>query len=70
MSENLDTNGDGPDFLNKDKVKILSTKIPIFGEVIGQTLHYDGPETFWGNVQVQLDDGERRTFHCWQLEKL
>jgi len=38
--------------------------------VIKQWLHYDGPESFWGNVLVEYDDGIRGTCNSWQLQYL
>ena len=38
--------------------------------VIKQHLHYDGPESFWGNVLVEYDDGIRGTCNSWQLQYL
>ena len=38
--------------------------------VIKQHLNYDGPESFWGNVLVEYDDGIRGTCNSWQLKRI
>jgi hypothetical protein len=38
--------------------------------VIQQTLSWDYPESFWGNVQLQYDDGVQGTSNSWQLSRV
>ena len=42
----------------------------MYATVIEQTLSYDYPESFWGNVQLQYDDGITGTSNSWQLVKV
>jgi len=36
--------------------------------VVKQHLHYDGCESFFGNVSLMYDDGVKGTSHSWQLK--
>lgn len=36
--------------------------------VVRQTVGYDGPEVFWGNVIVVFDDGVQGVCNNWQLD--
>ena len=38
--------------------------------VIRQILHHDMNETFWGNLELQYDDGTKGTSHSWQCSKV
>jgi hypothetical protein len=38
--------------------------------VIKQIKHWDYPDSFWGNVELQYDDGIKGTSHSWQIEKV
>jgi len=40
------------------------------GTIERQLLHYDGGETFWGNVLVRMDDGRYIEANCWQCKKI
>lgn len=64
----IDSDGCGPKFRSGDRVYVLPMRCE--ATVIRQTLHYDGPESFWGNVELQYDDGIRGTSNSWQLEKV
>lgn len=64
----IDSDGRGPKFYGGDRVFVGPANEEAM--VIMQYLHYDGPDSFWGNVQVEYDDGEKRVCHSWQLEKV
>lgn len=64
----IDSNGDPPKFFQGDRVLVGPNGME--ATVIFQRLHYDGDETFWGNVLVEYDDGIRGTSNSWQLKKL
>ena len=38
--------------------------------VIRQIRHYDGPESFWGNLELLYDDGIKGKSHSWQVRKI
>ena len=38
--------------------------------VIQQLLKWDYPESFWGNVLLQYDDGVQSTSNSWQLSRV
>ena len=63
-----DSNGKGPQFVAGDRVYVGPTKME--ATVMRQILHYDGPETFWGNVELEYDDGVKGTSNSWQVKKL
>jgi hypothetical protein len=63
----IDSNGKGPSFIEGERVFVLPLNIE--ATIIRQILHYDGPETFWGNVILQYDDGVTGTSNSWQVEK-
>lgn len=65
----IDSEGNGPDFIIGDEVRLLSND-ELTATVIRQTLHYDGPETFWGNVLLKFKDGSTGIAHCWQCAKV
>lgn len=64
----IDSDGTCPKFLPNDRVYVHPLKQE--ATVIKQILHYDYPESFWGNVQLQYDDGIKGTCNCWQVEKV
>lgn len=64
----IDSSGQPPKFLVGDRVLVGPNGME--ATVIFQRLHYDGDETFWGNVLVEYDDGIRGTSNSWQLKKL
>jgi len=68
MYDSVDTEGNGPKFLEGDRVYVIPLKME--ATVIRQILHYDMCETFWGNVELLYDDGVKGTAHCWQIEKV
>jgi hypothetical protein len=64
----IDSDGNSPKFLPNDRVYVHPIRME--ATVIKQFLHYDGPESFWGNVHVQYDDGIKGTCNSWQMEKI
>jgi hypothetical protein len=63
-----DSNGNPPKFLPGDRVYVHPMRQE--ATVIKQVLHWDYPESFWGNLELQYDDGIKGTSHCWQVEKV
>lgn len=59
---------DEPKFLPGDRVFVLPLKME--ATVIRQIKHYDGPDEFWGNVELQYDDGVKGVSNSWQLDRL
>jgi hypothetical protein len=66
--EQLDSAGKGPAFLPGDRVYVGPIKME--ATVIRQVLHHDGPESFWGNLELLYDDGVKGESHCWQVKKI
>lgn len=64
----IDSDGRGPEFHAGDRVYVHPMRQP--ATVIRQILQYDYPESFWGNVELQYDDGIRGTSHSWQIQKV
>lgn len=64
----LDSNGKGPDFKKGERVLVLPLKRE--ATVIEQILHWDYPESFYGNVKLMFDDGVEGLSNCWQLSKV
>ncbi len=65
---NIDSDGLGPEFLPGDKVYVEPLKME--ATVIRQILSYDGPESFWGNLELVYNDGMKGTSNSWQCRKL
>jgi hypothetical protein len=63
-----DSEGKAPAFIEGDRVWVNPLRME--ATVIQQILHWDYPESFWGNVELMYDDGVKGTSNCWQLEKL
>ena len=59
---------DEPKFKQGERVYVAPLKME--ATVIRQIKHYDGPDEFWGNVELQYDDGVKGVSNSWQLEKL
>jgi hypothetical protein len=38
--------------------------------VIRQLRHYDGSDSWWGDLDLQYDDGVKDRFHCWQVKRV
>lgn len=64
----LDSNGNPPKFKPGERVYVHPLKME--ATVIEQLLSYDYPECFWGNVNLQYDDGLTSTSNSWQLPKV
>jgi hypothetical protein len=64
----IDSEGRGPTFIEGDRVWVNPLRME--ATVVRQILHFDYPESFWGNVELVYDDGVKGTSNCWQLEKL
>ena len=60
-----DSAGKFPSWNPGDRVYVAPLKM--YATVIKQNLSWDYPESFWGNVEVQYDDGITGTSHSWQL---
>ena len=63
-----DSQGNGPEFVAGDRVYVGPLKME--ATVIRQILHYDMNETFWGNLELQYDDGVKGTSNSWQVKKI
>ena len=55
-------------FFSGDRVYVIPLKEE--ATVIRQILHHDMGETFWGNVELVYDGGEKAISNSWQLRKL
>lgn len=66
MNDNDDL-GPAP-FQPGDRVYVAPAKME--ATVIRQIRHYDGPESWWGNLELLYDDGIKGTSHCWQVERV
>lgn len=64
----IDSDGRGPQFHSGERVLVLPNNME--ATVIKQALHYDGPESFWGNLKLKYDDGIEGTSHSWQVKKI
>ncbi len=63
-----DSEGRPPKFIEGDRVYVGPLKVE--ATVIRQILHYDYPESFWGDVELMYDDGVPGRSNSWQLKKL
>ena len=64
----IDSDGRGPKFRSGDRVLVGPNGME--ATVIKQELSYDGPESFWGNVQLLYDDGIKGVSNSWQVKKI
>lgn len=64
----LDSNGNPPEYKKGDRVYVKPLKME--ATVIQQLLSWDYPESFWGNVELEYDDGIKGVSNSWQLKKL
>jgi hypothetical protein len=64
----IDSDGRGPKFVSGDRVLVGPNGME--ATVIKQELSYDGPESFWGNVQLLYDDGIKGVSNSWQVKKI
>jgi hypothetical protein len=51
-----------------DRVYVAPAKLE--ATVIRQIRHYDGPESWWGNLELLYDDGIKGKCHCWQVKRV
>jgi hypothetical protein len=63
-----DSYGNIPFYKKGDRVWVPSLEME--ATVVEQILHYDGTETFYGNVRLKYDDGVEGISHCWQLSRV
>lgn len=69
MTKNItDSAGKYPSWYPGDRVYVAPLRM--CATVVKQNLSWDYPESFWGNVEVQYDDGIIGTSHSWQLVKV
>lgn len=66
MSIQFDSEGNPPNFIKGDIIYCKPANMQ--ATVIRQILHYDMGETFWGNLELEFDDGIKGTANCWQCE--
>ena len=64
-----DSDGNGPMWRPGDRVWVAPLKME--ATVIQQLPSYDGPDYwFWGNVELQYDDGTKGISNNWQIMKV
>jgi hypothetical protein len=51
-----------------DRVFVMPVKLE--ATVIRQILHYDMNESFWGNLELEYDDGTKGISHGWQVKRI
>jgi hypothetical protein len=64
----IDSDGRGPEYHAGDRVYLIPTKTE--ATIIKQIKHFDGWETFWGNVILECDDGSKIEANCWQCRRI
>ena len=64
----LDSEGKGPSLPPGTQVAVPCMGEDFKGKVLFQSLHYDGPITFFGNVYVEGSDGKHYEFNGWQCK--
>ena len=57
-----------PEYKAGDRVYVIPLRMQ--ATVIKQVLHHDGDETFYGNLELQYDDGTKGTSHSWQCSRV
>jgi hypothetical protein len=67
-SSATDSKGNGPLWHAGDRVWVAPLKME--ATVIEQLLSWDYPESFWGNVRLQYDDGVEGVSNNWQIMKV
>lgn len=68
MNTTVDSNGNPSPYKKGDRVYVLPLKME--ATVIRQILHYDYPESFWGNLELEYDDGVKGTSNSWQCARV
>ena len=64
----VDSNGNPPSYKAGDRVYVLPLKMQ--ATVIEQRLHYDYPDSFWGNLRLRYDDGVEGESNSWQCARV
>lgn len=64
----LDSNGKPAEYKAGDRVYVHPIKMQ--ATVIEQVLHYDYPESFWGNLRLRYDDGVEGESNSWQCSRV
>lgn len=64
----VDSQGKQSEYKQGDRVWVGPMKMQ--ATVIRQVLHWDYPETFWGNLELLYDDGVKATSNSWQCSKV
>lgn len=64
----IDSEGRGPQYQPGERVWVAP--LGVEATVIEQILSWDYPESFWGNVQLQYDDGVTGVSNSWQLARV
>jgi len=64
----MDYEGKPAPFQHGDRV--LVGPLSMVATVVRQRKCYDGPDVFWGNVELLYDDGIKGVSNSWQLKKL
>jgi len=68
MTQDVDQDGKPAPFQPGDRVFVGPVKM--HATVIRQQKCWDYPEFFWGNVELQYDDGVKGVSNSWQLKKV
>ena len=63
-----DSNGKDASYKPGERVYVHPLKQQ--ATVIRQILHYDMNESFWGNLELQYDDGSKGISNSWQCSKV
>lgn len=64
----LDSNNKPASYNKGDRVYVLPLNME--ATVIKQILHYDGNESFWGNLELEYDDGLKGISNSWQCKRI
>ena len=64
----IDPNGKDAKYKPGERVYVHPLKQQ--ATVIRQILHYDMNESFWGNLELQYDDGSKGISNSWQCSKV
>ena len=66
--DELDSNGQPASYNAGDRVLVLPLNLE--ATVIRQVLHHDCGESFWGNLELQYDDGQTGRSNSWQCKRI
>lgn len=64
-SKDLDSDGKPSPFPRGTRIQYKNKT----GTVMAQVLHYNDNETFWGDVILLMDDGEKVYTNSWMIKK-